>query len=116
MKEAGLNVDEVIFASYLIRARLKLNCLRPVFLQYWLQTSAGRKNVREKCSTTAGQYNINTKGIGALQIPDVTIESQIEFEKRVTTLRPVLASLNKAHTEASVLINSLVQRAFKGEL
>lgn len=116
MEAAGLNADEVIYASYLIRARLKSDRLRPVFLQSLLQTSAGRKNVREKCRTSAGQYNINTKGIGTLQIPDVDIDEQREFESRVASLRPVLALLTKVHTEACDLFNSLVQHAFKGEL
>lgn len=116
MKAAGLNADEVIYASYLIRARLKLNRLRPVFLQSLLQTSAGRRNVRDKCRTSAGQYNINTKGIGALQIPDVDIDEQLDFEKRVASLRPVLASLTRAQAEAGDLSSALIQRAFKGEL
>lgn len=116
MKDVGLRADEIIYASYLIRARLQLDRLRPVFLQSLLQTAAGRKNVREKCRTSAGQYNINTKGIGALQIPDIAIEEQVEFESRVNSLQPGLAELATAQTESQNLFSSLVQRAFKGEL
>ena len=116
MKQAGLNANKVTYASYLIRARLQLDRLRPVFLQSLLQTSAGRNNVREKCRTSAGQYNINTKGIGSLQIPDIKFNEQVEFEKRVLSLRPVQNNLIESHKESDQLFNSLVQRAFKGKL
>lgn len=113
---AGHAASEIIYASYLIRARLQSDRLRPVFLQSLLQTAAGRKNVREKCRTSAGQYNINTKGLGSLQIPDIKIDEQIEFESRVASLRTGLAKLTTAQADADDLFNSLVQRAFKGEL
>ncbi len=116
MKEAGLQADEIIYASYLIRARLQMDRLRPVFLQSLLQTAAGRRNVREKCRTSAGQYNINTKGIGSLHVPDIDIKDQIAFEAKVSSLRPALGRITAASDAAESLFNSLVQRAFKGEL
>jgi type I restriction enzyme S subunit len=116
MEAAGLDASEIIYASYLIRARLHLDRLRPLFLQSLLQTPAGRRDVREKCRTSAGQYNINTVGLGALQVPVVAVEEQLEFETRVRSFRPVLTSLTSAHSEADTLFNSLVQGAFKGEL
>lgn len=116
MEAAGLEAEQIIYASYLIRARLQLDRIRPLFLQSFLQTPAGRRNVREKCRTSAGQYNINTKGIGALQIPDVALEEQVTFETRVRSFSPALTSLTTAHSEADNLFNSLVQRAFKGDL
>lgn len=116
MSDAGLSANEMIYASYLIRARLDMDRLRPVFLQALLATSAGRKNVREKCRTSAGQYNINTKGLGSLQIPDIDFAEQLEFEKKLTSLAPTLSHLTKAQSDADDLFNSLVQRAFKGEL
>lgn len=116
MEAAGLDVDKIIYASYLIRGRLHLDRMRPLFLQSLLQTPAGRRNVREKCRTSAGQYNINTKGIGDLQVPIVAVEEQIRFETRVRSFRPVLTSLATAHSEAEALFNSLVQRAFNAEL
>jgi len=114
--KAGLPADKIIYASYLIRARLKLDRVRPVFLQSLLQTAAGRKDVRAKCRTSAGQYNINTKGIGSLQIPDIDIDDQREFEARISSLLPPLERLVAAQAESDDLFKSVVQRAFKGEL
>ena len=115
-EDAELPSGEIIYASYLIRARLHPNRLSPVFLQSFLQTSAGRKNVREKCRTSAGQYNINTKGIGSLKVPNIPFDEQVEFEIRMAALRSPLAGLTTAQVEMDDLFNSLVQRAFKGEL
>lgn len=116
MQDAGLQPNEIIYASYLIRARLQQDQLRPVFLQSLLQTSAGRKDVRDKCRTSAGQYNINTKGIGSLQVPRIDIEEQLAFEQHVASLRPTLLKLTTAEIESKELFSSLVQRAFRGEL
>jgi len=116
MDAAGLDANEIIYASYLIRARLHLDRLRPLFLQSLLQTPAGRRSVREKCRTSAGQYNINTVGLGALQVPVVAVEEQFEFETTVRSFRPVLTSLTTACSEADSLFNALVQGAFKGEV
>jgi len=113
---AGLSSDKVIYASYLIRARLETAKLRPAFLQAYLQTPAGRRNVRDKCRTSAGQYNINTKGIGGLQIPKVAIEDQKEYEARVAYLKPRRAKLIESAILADNSFHSLVQRAFRGEL
>lgn len=115
-QERGMDGQNVVFASYLIRCRLHLDQLRPFFLQTYLQTSTGRRNVREKCRTSAGQYNINTKGLGSLQIPTIDIKKQIEFEKKVESIREARQKYAVAYQESSELFNSLVQSAFKGEL
>jgi type I restriction enzyme S subunit len=112
----GLSPDDVIYASYLIRARLDMHRLRPTFLQALLQTSAGRKDVRDKCRTSAGQYNINTKGISALRIPTIDIEEQLDFEERLKSLQPTYLTLTNAEQHADDLFNSLVQRVFNGEM
>lgn len=112
----GISPDKVIYASYLIRGRLHQDRLRPAFLQALLQTAASRKDVRDKCRTSAGQYNINTKGIGSLRIPRFDINDQITFEERLQSLDPTSQRLTSAQDEADNLFNSLVQRAFKGEL
>jgi len=116
ISDAGLEPDEVIFASYLIRARLVSAKLRPAFLQAYLQTPAGRRNIRDKCRTSAGQYNINTKGIGGLRIPEVAISDQEEFEGRVAYLKPHRHRLTESSTLADEAFQSLVKRAFRGEL
>jgi type I restriction enzyme S subunit len=57
-----------VFASYLIRAVVKQGNANPLFLVYLLGNSNYRNVIRSKCSTTAGQFNINTKGLGSLPI------------------------------------------------
>ena len=44
------------------------------------------------------------------------IDQQLDFESRVASLRPGLTKLAAAQAEAGDLFNSLVQRAFKGQL
>jgi type I restriction enzyme S subunit len=116
IRDSGHDPAEFIYASYLIRGRLDLQSLKPLFLQHFLQTDVGRKALRDRCRTSAGQYNINTKGIGSIEVPDVTINRQQEFVDRLMALKQCRRRLLLAADGSEDLFNSLVQRAFRGEL
>ena len=116
VEKAGLPPDDFVYASYLIRARLKQDELDPAFLQSYLQTGPGRRALRDRCRTSAGQYNINTKGLGSIPVPDIPIDRQREFAGRIGNLEPTAERLATAVDESDDLFNSLVQRAFRGEL
>ena len=58
---SGFDPTEFIYASYLIRARLKREAVLPVVLQQYLHVGEGRHALRAVCKTSAGQYNINTE-------------------------------------------------------
>ncbi len=51
-----------LFASYLIRARLKPQAVHPQFLAAYLRTDAGRQAMLPYIRTTAGQSNIGIEG------------------------------------------------------
>ncbi|MFD1752623.1 restriction endonuclease subunit S [Salipiger marinus] len=61
------------FASYLIRARLKEKELLPDFIQGFLSSAAGRKQLLASSKTSAGQFNINTEALGAIRVPKVAV-------------------------------------------
>lgn len=115
-KNAGYDADEIIYASYLIRARVYRSKLNPHYLQRYLETVSGRQALRERCRTSAGQYNINTDGLGGLPIPLPPIDRQNDFESRLWQLYELQSKYAALSSEADDLFNSLVQRAFRGEL
>ena len=114
--ELGFDQTKWIYASYLIRARLRLGKLHPVFLQYFLTTPRGRRALRERCKTSAGQFNINTKGLGSLSIPVPEIDKQHKFADKIINIRNEIGRYRSSVKSLDGLFASLQQRAFRGEL
>lgn len=106
----------VIYASYLIRARLSAHTLHPGYISAYLQSPAGRAELRERCKTSAGQYNINTKGISSLKVPVPPFEMQQEFDRRVQKVRSEQSAHQRHLTVLDDLFASLQHRAFSGTL
>jgi type I restriction enzyme, S subunit len=112
----GLATNEFIYASYLIRARIDHNKLDPVFLREFLLGADGRYELRSHCKTSAGQYNINIEGLGAVIVPKVPLGLQKEFSSAVNRIERAQA-LHRVHlAHLDTLFASLQDLAFKGEL
>ena len=116
VEESGFNPAEFIYASYLIRARLKARTVSPVVLQQYLHVGEGRHALRAVCKTSAGQYNINTEGLGAIPIPSFPLALQQTFATRIQAVESLKATHRAALAESSALFASLQHRAFAGQL
>lgn len=109
--------SEAVHASYLIRVRLSdINVIRPDFVAYLVNFRSFRSRVIKEARTTAGNYNINTQGLKSFKL----ILPPIHLQKRFTSLITKIDS-QKQLTQHSIqkseeLFQSLMQRAFKGEL
>jgi len=114
--DAGLNPDEFIYASYLIRARLQVGRVLPVFVQTFLSTPVGRRALRARSKTSAGQFNINTEGLGTIPVPLPPLPLQQEFAQRVAEIRELEAGQAAARLRLEALFQSMLHRAFNGEL
>jgi type I restriction enzyme, S subunit len=72
--------ENSLFASYLIRVRLKSDRALPAFVQYYAETPSGREFLSGQASGSAdGKFNINTQTIKRviLPLPDVMIQKKI---------------------------------------
>ncbi|MEB3752094.1 restriction endonuclease subunit S [Geobacillus icigianus] len=58
-----------VYASYLIRARIDLDKLNTEYVTKYMNSVFGRHEIIQKATTSAGQYNINTEGLGNILIP-----------------------------------------------
>ena len=113
---AGYDASEFIYASYLIRARLQIGKVLPLFIQYFLATSEGRHELRSRSKTSAGQFNINTEGLGTLPILVPPLLLQKEFAQRVSEIRELEAKQAASRQRLDDLFQSMLHRAFSGEL
>lgn len=108
--------EPIIYASYLIRVRLDRTQALPRFASAYLNGALGRRALRSRAKTSAGQYNLNSAGLGSVRVPVPPVESQREFERRVEAIR-THAMAGKTHLDQlDTLFASLQQRAFRGEL
>jgi type I restriction enzyme S subunit len=116
IEKRGHDPSDWIFASYLIRARAKREKVNPIYLREFLSTSEGRKALRERSKTSAGQFNINTEGLGSIPIPLPSIEHQDEYARCVTSIEPLKEKQESSLAKLEKLFLSLQYQAFKGEL
>jgi type I restriction enzyme S subunit len=113
---AGLQPENFVYASYLIRARLKRNSADPIFLQAYLSGPKGRKAILERAKTSAGQFNINIEGLESIPVQLPSIDQQRNFAQN-TRAADQLASSHRGHlAKLDALFASLQRRAFGDEL
>lgn len=115
VKPAGFSDQPWIYASYLIRARLA-DGVEPRFVAAYLAGPEGRRQLRERSKTSAGQYNINTEALGSLRLPSASLTAQREFARRVGAIEERRKQILEAQVADDELFASLQSRAFGGEL
>lgn len=104
-----------IYASYLIRARLTGRVL-PAFVATYLATEAGRRQLRERSRTSAGQYNINAESLASIQVPLPPLADQQTFAARAGAIAAQRLLVERALAKDEELFASLQHRAFSGML
>lgn len=112
----GYEPAKFIYASYLIRARLRKDSISPIVLQRYLHDGEGRRALRAVCKTSAGQYNVNTESLGGIQIPRFPKELQEVFVRRLQAIESLKDTRRAALTETERLFAALQHSAFTGAL
>lgn len=103
------------FAGYLVRARTN-ELANPDYIAGYLNSPHGKATLRHMCKNIVGMANINAQEFQNILIPHPPIEVQLEYVQLLNQIRQAERPLRKALNETKALFNSLVQRAFKGEL
>ncbi|OLT60240.1 restriction endonuclease subunit S [Moorena bouillonii] len=111
------NGKQAVYASYLIRARIKPDAqLYPGFIRDIISFPSFRYRLVIEARTTAGNYNINIQGLSRLKL----ICPPMDKQKRYLTLKKTISDhiiKEQNHLENSDnLFKSLLQKAFRGEL
>ncbi|WP_239702950.1 MULTISPECIES: restriction endonuclease subunit S [unclassified Mammaliicoccus] len=107
--------ESVYFNDHIIRLKLN-NDINVGFLSYYLNSRYGLSEFAKQIKTSAGQYTINRKGIDNVNItyPDLSIQNKLiinfkEIDKRINNLESSLSEMKR-------LYDSLLHKAFNGEL
>lgn len=109
-------VEDFVFASYLIRVRPDRTRVIPSFLETMMTMGSCRRQLRDAAATSAGQYNINSQGLGAVKLLVPPIDLQADFVKRKAAIKTWGHSLRGYESQLDSLSASLESSAFRGEL
>lgn len=103
--------DNCVYASYLIRLRPDLNLLLPTYLHSALSSSLLRRTLRQEIRSSAGNYNLNTKGIGSQTLPLPPILEQQRFVAELESYNTGLEQINCHILKLTGLRRLLVNQA-----
>ena len=106
--------DFSIFVS-LCLLKIKKDLVRPKFVEAFLNTDLALKQAKRH-SKTGTITNLHLIEIKKIKCPLPSMDLQIEFEKRILLIENQLYKSKNELKESENLYNSLLQKAFKGEL
>lgn len=108
--------ENFVYASYLIRAKIDSKFVLPQYLKAFFSTSHGKSLIKAKTKTSAGQFNINTEGLGSLPVLIPPIKLQQKFVELVNKIEETKKSQKQSSLEINTLFDALMQKAFTGKL
>ena len=115
-RTVSIRIDEpfvLVRSAALIKPKLEI--VNSLFLEKYLQTTYMQAVMLRKANTSS-QANLFTGPIKSLPILLPALELQNQFAERVQAIEAQKAQAQASLAQAEDLFNSLLQRAFKGEL
>lgn len=107
--------NEMVIAGYIIRSRVN-NDANPYFIWGYLNSKHGKKTLQNICKNIVGMANINAQEFQDIPILNPPIELQNKFAEIVKKIGKQKQLAQKSLEKSEHLFQSLLQRAFKGEL
>lgn len=109
--------EQALFASYLIRAKIKRNLALPNFVRVYSETFAGRQQLGGRASNAAdGKYNINTQTIRTTLTPLPPLDEQREITAILASCDAHIAALEREITLHDELFRALLEELMSGRL
>jgi type I restriction enzyme S subunit len=110
-------LQEALFASYLIRARLNPETILPDFLQLYTETEEGRGQLSGRASGAAdGKFNINTQIIRAVVIPRTTLDEQREIIHILQTVDAKITAAERKRAGLDELFRAMLKELMTGRV
>jgi len=109
------NIQQWLYASYLIRVRFD-EALLPRYVDEYLKSECGRRELFRRVTTSAGNYNINTMNIKSLPIPIIGIDKQIKAVQMADAAIQSIESYNNQCDKLQRLKRGLMQDLLTGKV
>ncbi|MGU9011783.1 restriction endonuclease subunit S [Clostridium perfringens] len=108
--------EKVFHNDHIIRVRFDNTLINNCFVSTMLNSGYGKLQMKDKLKTSAGQYTVNQTGISEIKVVVPPIELQNKFEDFVKQVDKLKFEMEKSLKELEDNFNSLMQKAFRGEL
>lgn len=116
-KTAVWHSDDVYaLAGYLVRIRFHSDKANADYVSGFLNSGFGKRYLFERAKPSNNMSNFSAGEFMRIPIPVPPIDAQRRYAKVAENIRACRRQLDAAANEADNLFNSLVQRAFRGEL
>jgi type I restriction enzyme S subunit len=109
-------IPECVHQNHLIRARPSPDKLYPVFLNAFVNSEVGRRQLFRFGKTTSGLNTISLSNVRSMRILLPPIRLQEQYAEFVRGQTELMTRLGEATGASEEMFGSLVQRAFLGEL
>ncbi len=108
--------QESLFASYLIRVKLKPDTVLPEFVQLYTMTPKGRSYLSGRASNAAdGKFNINTQIIKSVLLPVPVSSEQREVVKTCRAFDTKIAALEQEVARLDELFHAMLNELMTGK-
>ena len=115
-KTAVYRVNEpMAYAGYLIRVRPN-NKANSEYISAHLNSAFGKATLTHMCKSIVGMANINAQELRTIPVLFPPLEMQNKYAEAVEKILAMKNLLSRALKIQTEIFNSLVQRAFRGEL
>ena len=106
-----------LFASYLIRARLKQDHIMPEFASYFFSSDFGMTLVSGRATPASdGKYNLNTAAIDSLQLPLPSLDEQHKIVEVLDAIERKIDLHRRKQAVLDELFRALLHRLMSGEV
>ena len=107
--------DDMVIAGYIIRVRLNEKLL-PIVLSSYMNLPSLKEQLRSMAKGAVNQANINAQELKSIKISVPPIELQNQFADFINQVDKLKSQMETSLKELEDNFNSLMQKAFKGEL
>jgi type I restriction enzyme S subunit len=108
--------ETAVFDSHVMRLRFNAERILPLFFLHWLRSNGGRAQFLRRAGRTAVQFNVNADQMADIDLPLPPVSAQSDFVQVLGGVERTVRNLKRSLSLADDIFNSLVQRAFSGEL
>jgi len=108
--------NNYVFASYLIRLKTNSKLLLGEFLNYFLNSTPGKRAIKSKARRAVSQANVNARELESIKIPLPPLEIQQKIVEKLSAVQEYKKKLLDQKQKLQELFESVLNKSFKGEL